>query len=308
MALRIALFGQAAFGRDVLVRLIEAGHEIVGVYAPPAGGRPDPLVEEAEAQGLRRFRYGAMRRRGRAIAERVEEHRALGADLDVLAFVTMILPPEIVEAPRLGALCFHPSLLPRFRGGNALAWQILLGEKETGVTVFRPDAGVDTGPIVVQRGGVVIQPHHTAGSLYFEELYELGVEAMCEAVDRVDRGEADPRPQDESQATFQGLVDDEVARVDWSRPAPEVDRKVRGCDPQPGAWVRHGDAVLRLFDGLLLDEGPGDEPAGQVVAHRDGALVLAACGGRLKVGRVRVEGQGGKVPAAQVVPVGARLA
>ncbi|MBS1106348.1 MAG: hypothetical protein H6Q91_1850, partial [Deltaproteobacteria bacterium] len=142
MPRRIALFGQAAFARDVLVRLLDAGHEIVAVYAPPASAKPDPLAQEAEKRGLRAFRYKAFRRQGVALPERVAEYRALGAELNVMPYTTVILPPEIVEAPALGSLCFHPSLLPRFRGGAAIPWQIILGERETGVTVFVPDAGV----------------------------------------------------------------------------------------------------------------------------------------------------------------------
>ncbi len=307
MTLRIAFFGQAPFGRDVLVRLLEAGHEIVGVYAPPDGHRPDPLAQEAEARDLRLFRYKAMRRRGEPIAERVAEHAALGADLNVLAFVTMILPEAVVEAPRHGSLCFHPSLLPRYRGGNALAWQIILGETETGVSVFRPDAGVDTGPLVLQRGGVRIEPHHTAASLYFERLYPLGVEAMVEAVDQVDRGVARAIPQDESQASFQGLVDDEVARVAWGRPAAELDRLMRGCDPAPGAHGLLGGRRIRLFDVRLDRSGSsvGGEP-GEVRAHEGSAALLAAPDGLLRIGRVRLDGEG-KRPAAEVLDVGDRL-
>ncbi|MBW2241170.1 MAG: methionyl-tRNA formyltransferase [Deltaproteobacteria bacterium] len=303
MALKIAYFGQAPFGRDVLVRLLEAGHEIVGVYAPREGKRPDPLAEEALNRGLRLFRYGAMRRKGEPIAERVTEHAALGADLNVLAFVTMILPEAVVEAPRRGSLCFHPSLLPRFRGGNALAWQIIEGESEAGVSVFRPDAGVDTGPIVVKKGGVTIEPHHTAASLYFEQLYGLGVQAMVEAVDLVDRGEAEYLPQDESLASFQGLVDDEDAAIDWGRSVTELDRQIRGCDPAPGAHTLLAGQEIRLF-GVTETQGSGSP--GEVVGHADGAALVAAKGGALRVGRVRLAGAG-KQPAAEVLEIGARL-
>ena len=306
MALRIALFGQAPFGKEVLERLVEAGHQIVGVYAPPEGGRPDPLAEEAEKRGLSLFRYRRMRRKGRAIPELVDEHAALGAELNVLAYVTMILPPEVVDAPRHGSLCFHPSLLPRFRGGAAIPWQIILGEKESGVTVFRPDAGVDTGPIVVQKGGVEIGPTTTAATLYYQDLYPLGVEALCEAVELVARGEAEPRPQDDSQATFQGLVDDAVARIDWSRPCEELDHLIRGCDPQPGAFALREAAPVRCFDALRL-EGVADAPAGTIVAVEEGRLVIAAEGGRLSVGRVRI-GDGKKIPAGEAgLAVGERL-
>jgi methionyl-tRNA formyltransferase len=307
MALRIALFGQAAFGRDVLVRLLERGHAIVGVYAPPDAGRPDPLAEEARARRLRCLRQRAFRRRGEAIPERLAEYRALGAELNVLAFVTAILPPEIVDHPAKGSLCFHPSLLPRFRGGAALAWQIMLGERESGVTVFRPDAGVDTGPIVLQKGPVPIRDTDSAASLYFERLYPLGVEAMVEAVELVDAGTARYAPQDESRATFQGLVGDAEARIDWSRSALELDRQVRGCDPQPGAFALRGAERVRLFDGRLL-AGEAAAPPGAVLEVADGRLLLAARGGRLAVGKVRI-GEGPKQPAAQAgIATGERLA
>jgi methionyl-tRNA formyltransferase len=314
MALRIALFGQAAFGKDVLVRLVDAGHAVVGVYTPPEGARPDPLAIEAQAQGIPLLRHRRFRRRcsepqasaWEPIPELLEEYRALGADLNVLAYVTAILPPEIVDAPPRGSLCFHPSLLPRFRGGAALAWQIILGERESGVTVFRPDAGVDTGPIVIQRGGVPIESTDTAGSLYFERLYPLGVEAVVAAVAAVATGTARYEPQDESRATFQGLVGDEESRLDWSRDAVELDRLIRGCDPQPGAHARRSGDRIRLFDGRCV-AGKDEAPPGTILGIEGGRLLIAARGGRLALGRVRI-GDGKKVPASDAgLAIGERL-
>ncbi len=294
---RIAIFGQAAFGRDVLLRVLEAGHEVVAVYVPPDRGRPDPLAEEAAGKGLRLLRHARFRRQGRAIGELVAEYVGLGAEMNLMPFTTVILPPEIVEAPPLGSLCFHPSLLPRFRGGSAIPWQVILGERESGVTVFRPDAGVDTGPIVVQKRGVSISDTETAASLYFDKLYPLGLEAIAEAVRAVDEGTAVPRPQDERLATFQGLVDDAVARIDWTKDAATIDRLVRGCDPQPGAHAQRGGVPVRLFDARLLPGG-AERESGTVLAHDGDAVVVAAGGGRLRIGRARV-GDGKKVAAAQ---------
>jgi len=306
--MKLAYFGQAAFGRDVLLRLLDAGHEVVGVYAPPAGARPDPLAEEAEKRGLRLLRPATLRRKGAAIPERVAEHAALSADLNVLAFVTLILPSEIVDAPRHGSLCFHPSLLPKYRGGNALAWQILLGEVETGVTVFRPDAGVDTGPIVVQKRGVAIEPHHTAASLYFEKLYPLGVEAMVEAVELVASGRARYVPQDESRASFQGLVTEEVARLDWTKSAVELERWIRGCDPNPGAHARWRGETVRLFGGRLASREESGAAPGSVLAVTKDSLRIAARGGALDVAKLRV-GAGAKVAAGEAgIAPGERLA
>jgi methionyl-tRNA formyltransferase len=307
VALRIALFGQAAFGKDVLERLLGAGHEVVGVYAPPEGPRPDPLADAAAARGIRLLRHARFRRKGAALPERVDEHRALGAELNVLAYVTAIIPQEILDAPKRASLCFHPSLLPRFRGGAAVAWQIILGAEEAGVTVFRPDAGIDTGPIVVQKGGVRIGPEDTAGTLYYKGLYALGVDAVEEAALAVDRGTAVYRPQDESQASFQGLVDDRVARIDWTRSAAELDRLIRGCDPQPGAFALRGAHEVRLFDARLEAGGAG-EPPGTLVALPGGRLAAAARGGLISFARARVAG-GTKAAALEAgLRAGDRLA
>ena len=301
MALRIAVFGQAAFGRDVAVRLAEAGHNVVAVHVPPdSGSRADPLAEEAEKQGWPLFRHKAYRRKGVALPQRIEEYRGHEADLNVMAFTTVILPPEIVDGPRLGSLCFHPSLLPVFRGGNALAWQIILGAEEAGVTVFRPDEGVDTGPIVIQKGGVQIAHDATSASLYFDHLYPLGVEAMAEAVESVASGIAEFRPQDESKASFQGLVDEAAARLDWSLPGQELDRRVRGCDPQPGAWAEREGEVVRFYGGTLESDVTHGKKAGLVLApSEEGHLRVAVEGDCvLRIARIRLAG-GPKVAALE---------
>jgi methionyl-tRNA formyltransferase len=306
VALRIAIFGQAAFGKDVALGLADAGHQIVGVYAPLETGRPDPLATEAEDRGWSLFRYKAFRRQGAAIPRIIDEYRALGADLNVLPFTTVILPPEIVDGPKLGSLCFHPSLLPAYRGGAALAWQIILGATEGGVTVFKPDEGVDTGPIVVQRGGIAIEDSDTVSSLYFQKLYTLGVEAMLEAVALVDSGKAQYTAQSEEGASFQGLVTDAVARIEWSRPAREIDRLIRGCDPQPGAWADLFGEPIRLYGSRLIQREVPEDP-GTLLGLEDGSLVIAAQGGALAVSKVRV-GSGVKLAGSEAeLEFGARL-
>jgi methionyl-tRNA formyltransferase len=165
---------------------------------------------------------------------------------------------------------------------------------------------VDTGPIVVQKGGVEIEAGDTAWSLYFQKLYPLGVEAVVEAAAAVDAGTAVYRPQDESRASFQGLVGEAEARLDWSREAVEIDRWIRGCDPQPGAWAERGGEPVRLFDGRLAT-GSGEAPPGTVLGLEEGRLLLAARGGQVSVGRVRL-GAGPKQPAAEAgLEAGERL-
>lgn len=309
MGLRIALFGQAPFGRDAAVRVVEAGHELVAVHVPPdAGRKQDPLAAEAQQRGWPLFRHRAYRRAGVALPERIKEYSEHGADLNLMPFTTAILPPEIVDAPRLGSLCFHPSLLPAFRGGNALAWQIILGAEETGVTVFRPDEGVDTGPIVVQKRGVLIQQGDTAASLYFDRLYPLGIEALAEAVEAVASGTAVYTPQSEAGASFQGLVDDVAARLDWSLEGRDLDRRVRGCDPQPGAWAERQGAVLRLYGGSLESTPHGARPGTVLEPTGDGRLRIATAGdGVLCIERVRPEGAPKMAAAEAGIAVGEKL-
>jgi methionyl-tRNA formyltransferase len=287
MPLRIAIFGQAPFGRDVTDRLADAGHEIVGVHVPPdAGSRIDPLAATAIEREWPLFRYKGYRRKGQAIMERVEEYLELGADLNVLPFTTVILPPEIVDAPRHRSVCFHPSLLPKYRGGNALAWQIIEGETESGISVFQPDEGVDTGPLYLQKGGAEIAATDNTASLYFDKLYPMGVEAMVEVVAAIDAGTAKLVPQAREGASFQGLVDDDVARLDFGADAESLDRRIRGCDPQPGAWAELGGERVRLYGSVFEAGQPTDQPPGTVLALDESGLRLSAKGGSLRIQKV----------------------
>ncbi|MBJ21079.1 MAG: hypothetical protein GY910_22710 [bacterium] len=298
MPLKIAIFGQAPFGRDVTTRLAEAGHQIVGVHVPPdAGARPDPLAVTAEEQGWPLFRYKGYRRKGQAIAERVDEYLALGAELNVLPFTTVILPPEIVDAPKHRSVCFHPSLLPAFRGGAALAWQIMEGATESGISIFRPDAGVDTGPLYLQKAGVSIDSTETMASLYFDKLYPMGVEGMVETVAAIDVGTARLEPQRSEGASFQGLIDAAAARIDLVRGAEALDRHIRGCDPGPGAWAEFDGESVRLFGCTIDSRTDSGQVAGTVLAVDESGLRLAVRGGVLRLQKVRRAA--GKVVAAE---------
>jgi methionyl-tRNA formyltransferase len=295
-SLRIAFFGQGPLAAGALSRVHAAGHNIVVVYAPPVspapGAREDPLVAAAGDLGLTVVRRRYFRKKtGEAIPAAVEEYAKFDVELNLLAVVTVFIPDEITSAPAHGSLCFHPSLLPRFRGGSAVNWQIMEGEKESGVTVFVPDAGADTGPIVLQRGGVDIAPNETTGTLFFSKLMPLGIDVIAEAVELVAEGKAKPAVQDEGTASHQDLLRGALAAVDLARPGADVWRHVRACDPQPGAYVMHGDQKLLLFDSAF-EEGEQAEAAGTVVSdapHSDG-LRIAVAGGTLTLARVRGDG------------------
>jgi methionyl-tRNA formyltransferase len=280
--MRIVLIGQAAFAEKVLDGLLERAHAVAAVYCPPdqPGGRPDPLKVRAEGAGIPVRQHRSMK-----TPEVRDEIAALEADLGVMAYVTQIVPLQVIETPRQGSICFHPSLLPRHRGGSAIPWQIIQGETRTGVTVFWADAGIDTGPILLQREAVV-GPDDTAGTLYYQKLFPLGVEAVLESVDLIATGRAPRIPQDETQATYEPLCRDEHALIDWQRPAAEVHNLIRGCDPQPGAWVERRGKKIRFFDARLV-EGQ-NIPPGSIGGLDDSGVLIGVRGGAIRAGRLRV--------------------
>jgi methionyl-tRNA formyltransferase len=291
--MRIVVHGQQAFGKSVLEALLDRGENVVGVYcAPdPQSGRLDPLKEAALARGLPVHQPRSFRNK----PEVVTEFASLKADLCVMAYVTLIVPEEILNLPTRGTIQYHPSLLPRHRGPSSINWPIIQGEARTGLTIFWPDHGLDTGPILLQKD-VEIRDTDTLGSLYFDRLYPMGVAALLEGVDLVRAGNAARIVQDESQATYEGWCKTEHVQVDWSRPLQEIWNLVRGADPQPGAWTTYGGATVQLFDAKKLPGAGGGRP-GEVTSIDDAGLTIAAAGGQIQVTRVRAGGP--KVAAAE---------
>jgi methionyl-tRNA formyltransferase len=284
LTLRIALIGQAAFAEKALDALVSHGEEIVHVFAPPdpPSGRSDPLKAKAVELGLPLSQPASFR--GDAA---FEHFKSLNADLAIMAFVTIIVPERILYAPQFKSICFHPSLLPRHRGASAINWAIIHGDAETGVTWFWPDKGIDTGPILIQRR-VPIEEGDTAGSLYFNRLFQLGIETMVEAVDLIRAGKAPATAQDERLATYEPICRDEHAKVDFAKPAREVYNLIRGCDPQPGAFASVAGKKLRLYEAALEAAAP-DAPAGTIINIDGSAMRIALSGATLGVKRVRLE-------------------
>jgi methionyl-tRNA formyltransferase len=288
--MRILLVGQAAFAEEVLCGLEAAGDTIAAVVCPPdAGPKPDPVKAAALARGVPVHQFRSLKTPD---ARRAFEEA--DADLAVLAYVTQIVPEPLLAIPRRTAVCFHPSLLPRYRGGSAINWQIIRGETETGVTVFWPDAGIDTGPILLQRRAT-IGADDTAGTLYYKTLFPLGVRTVLDAVALIRAGNPPREPQDESRATYDPLCRDEHAAIDWTRPSAAVHDLIRGCDPQPGAHTTFDGARLRLYDSRRV---PGDASPGTVVAIAADGITIATGEGAVRCARARAAEA--KAPAADV--------
>jgi methionyl-tRNA formyltransferase len=290
--MKIIVNGQQAFGKTVLEALLDRGEEVVGVYCEPdKGDRMDPIKELALERNLPLFQPKSFRK-----PEVWEQMASQQADLCVMAYVTLFVPEQALNVPRLGSIQYHPSLLPLHRGPSSINWPIIKGSKKTGLSIFWPDNGLDTGPILMQKE-VAISDDDTLGSLYFNHLFPMGVEAMLDSVDLVRDGKAPKIAQDESKATYEGWCRDEDVEIDWSRPVQEVWNLIRGSNPQPGAWTRHGDTSVKIFDCAKQPAADGASP-GQVTAAGDDGISVACADGQIQIQRLR-PAAGKKVSAAE---------
>jgi methionyl-tRNA formyltransferase len=287
--MRIVIVGQQAFGKAVLEAFIARGDEVAGVFAAPErpGTRPDPLVVAALERGLtvHRFARYSSEEAQRALAD-------LKADIGVMAYVLLFAPPEFCTIPRHGMIQFHPSLLPLHRGASSIPWAIIRGRTETGLSIFRPTPGLDEGPVILQKR-VKIDADDTAGSLYFDKIFPLGVSALVEAADLVVSGRATESTQDENRATYEGWVREAEARINWANHVDFVYDLIRGCNPAPGAWTNYGDRKLFLFDARKIVAGTfgmvRGRKIGEVVSAGDAGLRILAQGGFVEVSRVRLD-------------------
>jgi len=295
--MRIVVHGQQAFGKAVLEALLKRGDDVVAVYVAPEkpGQKADPLKEAALAAKLPVHQPASYRK-----PEVWEEFRALKPDLQVMAFVTLFVPEEFLNIPTHGSIQYHPSLLPKYRGPSAINWPIILGDTETGLSIFWPDNGLDTGDVLLQKK-TPISFEDSLGSVYFYRLFPMGVEAMLESIDLVKAGKAPRIKQNEPDATYEGRCAADNARIDWGKPWRQIHNLIRGCNPAPGAWTTLDGKTLQIFEAKPL---PARDPKGiagkmgEIVAVEPDGFTVVCADGRIKVLRVR-PADGGKVAAGE---------
>jgi methionyl-tRNA formyltransferase len=305
--MRVAIIGQQAFGGAVLGAFAERGHEVAGAFVPPTppGARPDPLRAAADARGVRVFdfpRYTA--------PDAQEALRGLGVDVAIMAYVLAFVPQAFCRIPKHGTIQFHPSLLPEHRGPSAINWAIIQGRSRTGLTIFRPTDGLDEGPVILQKD-VAIGPDDTVGSVYFDRIFPMGVEALVEAAELVVSGTATERVQDETNATYEGWVHEAESEIRWATHADQIYDLVRGCNPAPGAWTRVEGRKLTILDARKrVARTFGDirgKAVGEIVAADDKGFSVCAQGGFIDVLRCRLD-TGPKIPAGEAgLKVGTKL-
>jgi methionyl-tRNA formyltransferase len=308
--MRIVVHGQQAFGKAVLEALLKRGDDVVAVYVAPEkpGQKADPLKEAAIAAKLPVYQPASYRK-----PEVWEEFRALRPDLQVMAFVTLFVPEDFLNIPTRGSIQYHPSLLPKYRGPSAINWPIIQGETETGLSIFWPDNGLDTGDVLLQKK-TPIGFDDSLGSVYFDRLFPMGVEAMLESVDLVKAGKALRIKQDQSEATYEGRCGADNARIDWGKPWRQIHNLIRGCNPAPGAWTTLDGNTLQVFEAKPLPardpKGIGGKMGEIVAVEADGFTVVCA-DGRIKVLRVKpADGDkvgAGDYAAAAKLAAGTRL-
>ena len=307
--MRIAFLGTPEFALTTLKRLVEAGQEIACVYSQPPAPRgrghelkPSPVHAYALEKGLTVRTPASMRDPAEIAA-----FRALGLDAAVVVAFGQILPKEVLEAPRLGAFNLHGSLLPRWRGAAPIQRAVMAGDPVTGVQVMRMSEGLDEGPILGTET-LRIGPLDTA-QIVHDRMAEAGAELLVRTLPLIETGEARETPQAAEGVTYAKKIRPKEARIDWTRPGREVDAKIRGLSPYPGAWFElPTDKGPQRVKVLLSAFEHADGAAGEVLDDR----LLVACGaGAVRLLRVQREGRGAQDAEVflrgQAVPAGTKL-
>ncbi|MBO9442457.1 methionyl-tRNA formyltransferase [Phaeobacter italicus] len=282
--MRIVFMGTPDFSVPVLDALVADGHEIAAVYCQPprpAGrgkkDRPTPVHARATELGLEVRHPVSLKG-----ADQQAEFAALAADVAVVVAYGLILPQAVLDAPHHGCLNIHASLLPRWRGAAPIHRAIMAGDAETGVCIMQMEAGLDTGPVLM-REATAIGSEETTAQLH-DRLSDMGAALIVQALRRLPELTADVQP--EEGVTYAHKIDKAEARVDWTRPAAEVDRQIRGLSPFPGAWCEIDGQRVKLLASRLT-EGAG--PAGVVL---DDSLRVACGDGAVELLRLQRAGKG----------------
>jgi methionyl-tRNA formyltransferase len=307
--LRAVFMGSPEFALPSLRAILDAGHEIACVYAPPP--RPAERGHRERPCAVHAFALAAgLPVRTPASLKNAAEQEALAAlrpDVGVTAAYGLLLPCPVLEAARLGFLNVHASLLPRWRGAAPIQRAILAGDRETGVTIMQVDEGLDTGPILlVQR--IPIGSETTAGTLH-DTLAELGARLVVDALEGVAEGRLVPSPQPKGvEFAYAAKIDRAERRIDWRREAKAIDRQVRAFAPSPGAWFEFGGERIKLLAAEIAASPAGGEP-GRVLDER---LAIACGDGALRAVRLQ---RAGRAPLeidaflrGYPIPPGTRLA
>lgn len=290
--MRIIVMGQQAFGKDVLELLMNTGtDEVVAVYCEPdKEGKPqDPIKEFALEQSLPVHQPANL-----SDPETLDTLASFGADLMVMAFVNVFVPEAARDTPKMGSICFHPSLLPKYRGPSAVNWPIIMGDIKSGYSWFYPSDGLDEGDSLLQWE-CPLGPDDTVIDLYFKKIYPSAVSSVLDVCDLFRAGNPPRIQADETQASYERRCTKKHAHIDWHKPVGQVYNLIRGTNPAPGAWTTVNSEELSVYNCQRVE---GDGISGRVMAISEDGVTVQCIGGRILLQRVKPDG-GAKQPAAE---------
>ena len=288
--MKVVFMGTPDFAVGALEAIIQAGHEVTAVVTQPdkpkgrSGQMQFPPVKECAVK----YEIPVFQPVKVKDAESVEELRKFEADIFVVAAFGQILTKEILEMPRLGCVNIHASLLPKYRGAAPINQVIIDGEQETGVTIQQMNEGIDTGDIL-SKVIVPIDKKETAESL-FVKLEEAGANLIVETLEKLDKGEITPVPQDDSQASYVKMMKKSLGKIDWSMDAAAIERLVRGLNSWPSAYTFYEGKSLKLWNCDVLEESC-TETAGTIVRVNKDSIDVATGNGVLRILELQLEGK-----------------
>ena len=285
--MRIVFIGTGEIGVPTLRALLDSEHEVVAVVTQPDKrvGREQRIEPPPIKKEIAKTRIPILQPARIKDQQATEEIRDFAPDVVVVVAYGQILPPDVLEIPRLACLNLHASLLPRWRGAAPIQATIAAGDCETGITVMYMDEGLDTGDILLQHS-VEILPNDTGGSLH-DRLAQTASEALLESLRLVAAGNAPRIPQDNARATYAPKLKREHGLIDWSESAEAIDRKIRAYNPWPGAFMKVDRQSLKIFSASAVDLNgkPGE------ILRREKDLIVAAGKGALSLAQVQLEGK-----------------
>lgn len=287
--LRIIFAGTPDFAARCLEALLTTEHEVLAVYTQPdrpAGRgrklRPSPVKELALQHELPIFQPLSLKDAGEQQAL-----RQLNADLMIVVAYGLLLPQPVLDAPRLGCINVHASLLPRWRGAAPIHRALLAGDDTTGITIMQMDAGLDTGAML-SRASCPILPEDTSGSLH-DRLAELGARTLVECLEPLAAGTLTPEPQDDSQACYAHKLEKQEGLIDWSQPAELIVRRIRGLNPWPVAYTRLDEDNLRIW-AATADARSSDAAPGTIIESSGDGIRVAAGEGSVLLTQLQLPG------------------
>jgi methionyl-tRNA formyltransferase len=297
--MRIAIIGQQDFGKATLEAFLARGDTVAAVFCAPEkeGAKADPLRTAAQEKGLKVYQLPNLKG-----PEAIQAMKDANADIGIMAYVLQFAPQDFVNIPKKGTIQYHPSLLPKYRGPSSINWPIIHGDTRTGLTIFRPNDGLDEGAVILQKE-TPIGPDDTLGSVYFDRLFPMGVKAMLEAADLVVAGKHKETVQDEALASYEGWCRAAEARISWASHVDFTYNLIRGCNPAPGAWTTLNGKKVQIFDSrkrLVRTFGAVKGKIGEISEVGSQSFFVTAQGGRIEVLKAKHE-DGKKVSAAEFV-------